>query len=487
MQNNFLILTMQNFWKNALIAFVAGLVGAYTYQLIIAKSTPQPSEIAFQEEAIRGTFVKKGESALTTGGDFIQASALSTPSVVFIKTTVNGRENLDLFELYFGGGGRQQSGSGSGVIFTADGYIVTNNHVIDGADKIEVIHQKKSYEAKVIGTDPSADLAIIKIEAKTLPAIKRGSAKDLQVGEWVIAVGNPFNLTSTVTAGIVSAKGRNIDLLGGQFPLESFIQTDAAINPGNSGGALVNAKGELVGINTAILSRTGSYTGYGFAVPIDVVGKIFNDIIQYGEVQKGFSGLTVADIDNKRVEDFNLSIDKYDGVVVLDVQPNSHAEKAGVKAGDIILKMNNNVIAGKSGFDEVMSYYRPGEKLNITYQRGKQTQEAAITLTNREGTTTILKSEQYSSTKLGADLEPLSKVEKEKMGLEDGIRVLKIKRGILANMGMQEGFIITSINKLPVKTAEEIERILSNTTGRIYISGITKNGQRGYYEFYSQR
>lgn len=476
---------MQNMWKNALVAFVAGIVGAYAYQTL-TYSKPQTALPLVEEQGRNFATFAKREGALTSG-DFIQASALSTPSVVFIKTTAQGRESMNLFDLYFGGGGRQQASSGSGVIFTADGYIVTNNHVIEDADKIEVIHQKKSYEAKIIGTDPSADLAIIKIEAKNLPAIKRGSAKDLQVGEWVIAVGNPFNLTSTVTAGIVSAKGRNIDLLGGQFPLESFIQTDAAINPGNSGGALVNSKGELVGINTAILSRTGSYTGYGFAVPIEVVGKIFNDILQYGEVQKAFSGLTVADIDNKRVDDFSLSLDKYDGAVVLDVQPNSQADKANLKAGDVILKINNNVITGKNTFDEVMSYYRPGDKVTITYLRGKQTQDISLTLTNSEGTTAVVKSETYSSQKLGADLQPLSKMEKDRMNIEDGVRITKLRRGLLANLGMQEGFIVTNVNRQPVKTPEEVEKLINSSSGRVYIGGITKNGMRGYYEFFSNR
>ncbi len=469
--------------KNILVAFSAGLLGAFTYQQLAYQ--PQAEQSYTLQTPQIPTVLAKGGDALTGAGDFVQASAMSTPSVVFVKTTVQGRENLNLFELYFGGGG-SQSGSGSGVIFTADGYIVTNNHVIEDADEIEVIHQKRSYKAKVVGTDPSSDLAIIKIDAKNLPAIKRGSAKDLQVGEWVIAVGNPFNLTSTVTAGIVSAKGRNIELLGGQFPIESFIQTDAAINPGNSGGALVNSKGELVGINTAILSRTGSYTGYGFAVPIEVVGKIFNDILQHGEVQKAFTGLVVADIDNKRVEDFNLTLDKYDGAVVLDVQPESQAGKAGLKAGDVILKINTNPIAGKNNYDEVMSYYRPNDKVIITYLRGKQTQDVTLTLTNSEGNTNILKTETFTSQKLGADLIAVPKIEKEKLGIEDGIRIVRLRRGTLASLGMQEGFIISSINRQPVKTPEDVERLITTTSGRVYISGITKNGMRGYYEFYAR-
>lgn len=219
-------------------------------------------------------------------GDFVAASAQSTPSVVFIQTVGTGSyQNHSWFDWFFNGNS-QISSSGSGVIFSDNGYIITNNHVIEKADKIEVIHERRTYQAKVIGTDPSTDLAILKVEAEGLPAVKIGNSKNLQIGEWVLAVGNPFNLTSTVTAGIVSAKARNINVVNSQFPLESFIQTDAAINPGNSGGALVNSKGELVGINTAILSKTGSYTGYGFAVPVDIVVKVVKDLIKYGCVQK---------------------------------------------------------------------------------------------------------------------------------------------------------------------------------------------------------
>jgi serine protease Do len=473
--------------KTALIAFGAGLLGAFVFQSFQYRDSSNITQSPYLEEKGKAQIVKNLRNTAAMSTDFVQAAALSTPSVVFIKTVSDaGFQELNLFDLYFGEGMRQRkvTGTGSGVIFSADGYIVTNNHVIEGAEQIEVVHQKKSYKARIIGTDPSSDLAIVKIEAKGLPAIKRATSKDIQVGEWVLAVGNPFNLTSTVTAGIVSAKGRNIELLGGQFPLESFIQTDAAINPGNSGGALVNTKGELVGINTAILSRTGSYTGYGFAVPIDIVAKVFNDMLQYGEVQKGFTGLEVSDISTKIAETYDIKTDNFEGAVVVDVQSGSQADKAGLKPGDVILKINGTQINGKSTFEESVSYYRPGDKITLNYLRGNTTKETSITLTNREGTTSLLKTEVYSSEKLGVDLEQVSKVEKDKLGIQDGVRVSKIKRGSFANLGIPEGFIVTAVNRQAVKSPQDFEKILLNIEGRVYIEGITKNGQRGYYSFY---
>ncbi|MCU0443801.1 MAG: trypsin-like peptidase domain-containing protein [Microscillaceae bacterium] len=477
---------MKESWKTILTAFFAGILGALVFTWTFAAWQPNPQANPIVEENGKSISVKRGETGLVNTPDFVQASALSTPSVVFIKTISDAQMGeMDFFEMLFGGGGqRQVSGTGSGVIFTADGYIVTNNHVIEGADKIEVIHQKKSYEGKVIGIDPSADLAIVKITAKNLPAIKRGNSKDVQVGEWVLAVGNPFNLTSTVTAGIVSAKGRDIQLLRGQFPIESFIQTDAAINPGNSGGALVNARGELVGINTAILSRTGSYTGYGFAVPVDIVAKIFNDLIQYGEVQKAFTGLSVMDLSSKIAEQYNIQLENFDVAAVTNVESGSEADKAGIKEGDVITKINNDIITGKSSFEEVISYYRPGDKIKITYKSGKQIKETTLMLTNREGTTGVLKRTVYSAEKVGADLETVSKVERDKMGIQSGVRVVKVKRGLFARLRIEEGFIITAINRRPVHEPSQVEGILAEIEGKVYIEGVTKEGQRGYYSFF---
>jgi len=478
---------MQNIWKTVLISVVAGFVGAFAFQLIVNPKSMSRSELSLIEEPALYRNVKK-ESIPPSNGEinFIAASALSTPSVVYVKTVFDNYGSANIFDFYFGDGlrGRKSIGSGSGVIFTSDGYIVTNYHVVENAERIEVLHQKKSYEATLIGTDPSSDLAIIKIESKSLPAVKRGSSKELQVGEWVIAVGNPFNLESTVTAGIVSAKGRDIALLSGQFPLESFIQTDAAINPGNSGGALVNIKGELVGINTAILSRTGSYTGYGFAVPIDIVAKIFNDIIQYGEVQKSFTGIQVSDLDSEKDKKYKLNLDKYEGAVVVNIQESSAAAKAGIEEGSVILKINNEAVEGKSSFEEMISYYRPGDKVKITFLKNGKTQEITITLTNRNGTTEILKNEIYVSEKLGVDLEPVSKIERERLKIEEGVRVVKVRRGLFSRLGIQDGFIITSINKAPISTPDQVEKILGNISGKVYIEAVSPDGVKGYFNYY---
>ena len=267
--------------------------------------------------------------------DFVAASQVAIPSVVYIKT-ISGQEESTIDFFFFGNPNQKQASSGSGVIFSANGYVVTNNHVVDNAETIEVVHQKRSYPAKVIGLDPSTDLALLKIDAKALPAIRVADSRKLSVGEWVLAVGNPFNLTSTVTAGIISAKGRNINLVSAQFPIESFLQTDAAINPGNSGGALVNTRGELVGINTAIFSRTGSYTGYGFAVPSDIVKKVVEDLIKYGTVQKAFFGADVTEVDSKIGE--KLGLPDYAGVAITELAPDGPAARSGLKVNDIILK-----------------------------------------------------------------------------------------------------------------------------------------------------
>jgi Do/DeqQ family serine protease len=413
--------------------------------------------------------------------DFVLASSLSRPSVVYITTATNNNQ-YNIFDWYFNNQGNQGGSSGSGVIYTNDGYIITNNHVIEKSDKIEVTHEKRTYQAKIIGTDPSTDLAILKIEGKDLPAIKLGNSKDLKIGEWVLAVGNPFNLTSTVTAGIVSAKARNINVVNSQFPLESFIQTDAAINPGNSGGALVNTRGELVGINTAILSRTGSYSGYGFAVPVDIVSKVVKDLIKYGEVQKGFFGADVAEINTATAQQFKLN--DFSGVLITYIQKDGGAEKTGLKKGDIIIKLNDQEINSKSGFDEYLGYFNPGDKIKVTYKSENKIKEAYVTLTNREGTTDIIRHETFTSETLGADLEAISKVEKDKLGVPGGIRVLNIKNGLMRRLGINEGFIITSVNKVPITSPAELVDIMEKVRGRVMIEGITSNGVRGYYNYY---
>ncbi|MGK7397150.1 MAG: trypsin-like peptidase domain-containing protein [Candidatus Cyclobacteriaceae bacterium M3_2C_046] len=480
--------------KTIITGFVAGLAGAFTYThyLEVPPLTNQAEPMV--QQASKDSFSQINSSSnqplatnyrtetVMADKDFVAASSKSTTSVVYIKTVSQTRYGNSWFEYFFGDRTGQTISSGSGVIYTSDGYIITNNHVIDGADQIEVIHNKQPYPAVLVGSDPSTDIAILKIEAKKLPNITIGSSHDLQVGEWVIAVGNPFNLQSTVTAGIVSAKGREINILKSDFPIESFIQTDAAINPGNSGGALVNIDGELVGINTAILSKTGSYAGYGFAVPVDIVTKVADDMINYGEVQKAFLGADVLDMDPEIAQ--QLEVEELTGVVVSYIQKNGAADKAGLQKGDIILQINGEAINSRAIFEETISYYSPGDAINITYKRNGKVQQKRLTLTNRLGTTNLLKREIYASEKLGADLEVLPDEEMDMLDIDHGIRINKVKEGFVKRLGIQEGFIITSINKQPIEDPRQLENNLTNLRGRVIIEGVNKNGVKGYYSYY---
>jgi len=463
------------------LSIASGCLGSYLFQ----KITPAPDQLYTINSTTTPptsftNYQTAADGVLNT--DFVAASAASTPSVVYITTMANSSSNGNWMDWFFNGGNQNTAGSGSGIIFSKDGYIVTNNHVIESADKIEVMHNRRSYSAKLVGLDPSTDLAVLKIDGTNLPAIKIGSSTAVRVGEWVLAVGNPFNLTSTVTAGIVSAKGRNLNLLSSQFPIESFIQTDAAINPGNSGGALVNLKGELIGVNTAIYSRTGSYTGYGFAVPVDIVKKVVTDLIQYGIVQKAFTGIDVAEVNSTLADKHQLQ--GLNGVVITSIQSDGSSATAGLKVDDVILKINDIDITSKSMYDEALSYYSPGDKLKITYKRDTRLLETTLQLTNKEGTTSILKNTVYTSELLGADMEPLSKVERDKMNLKSGVVLGNVHNGLIRRLGLQKGFIITGINNQPIHTPKEIEDILSQIKGRVIIEGYSSNGGRAVYSYY---
>ncbi len=470
---------MKTLIKSIAVPFVAGLAGAALWTSIDAEKLP--SEIRPQDPypVLSTRFASESapsEMRPDPTVSFVEASQNSTESVVFIKNfSGTDPSRYSMFDYFFGSGPTKQVSTGSGVILSKDGYIITNNHVIERAETIEVVHQKRTYPAKLVGTDKNTDIAVLKIEATDLPEIKRGSSRNLQIGEWVLAVGNPFNLTSTVTAGIVSAKERQINILGGEFPLESFIQTDAPINPGNSGGALVNVNGELVGINTAILSRTGTYTGYGFAVPVDIAVKIANDLIKYGEVQKAIPGMDVVELTPELAEE--MKVKSLDGVIITHVVNQGAAENAGLLKNDVITKIADWKIAGKGSFEEAISYYYPGDRITVEYTRGGSSNTAELTLQNLEGTTGVIKREFYSSGLLGAKLEAVNTLEKDRLKIPYGVKISSLTRGYLRDLGFRDGYVITHINQIPAKDPDEVGKYLEKYSGRLRLEGVAPNGQ----------
>ena len=392
--------------------------------------------------------------------------------MVYINSIAKGIA-YNSFDWFFGGGGTTQTqvSSGSGVIFSSDGYIITNNHVVASAERLEVVYNKRIYTAELIGTDPSTDLAVLKINETNLPAIAMGNSKNLQVGEWVVAVGNPFSLSSTVTVGIVSAKGRRIGILEDKFPIESFIQTDAAINPGNSGGALVNKNGELVGINSAILSRTGSYTGYAFAIPVDIARKVFDDLVKYGIVQKALLGGRVIEYnyENAKKYDLNTNVKNYNGVLIEQLEKDGPAILAGLQLGDIIIKLDGKDINTQSEFEEELSYHYPGDKINIAYLREGKPQTASLTLVNQNGSSDVIKREIVKASALGAQLE----------SNQYGVKVFKISdQSKLKQIGVPENFTIIAINRVRVKEPEEVIEFFEKYKGKGVIYGINSSKQQ---------
>ena len=425
--------------------------------------------------------------------NFVKAAESTVNCVVHIKTLSDERNvyhNDPFYQFFYGQKKPQlQQGSGSGVIISNDGYIVTNNHVIDKAEKIEVIlNDKRSYEAEVIGKDPTTDLALVKIKAKDLPSISYGNSDDLRVGEWVLAVGNPFNLTSTVTAGIVSAKGRNINILEndpsqGMFPIESFIQTDAAVNPGNSGGALVNSSGELVGINSAIASNTGSYAGYSFAIPVNIVKKIVADLVEFGTPQRAFIGVSIRDIDASFAEKQGIKI--LNGVYVSGLTDGGAAEDAGIKSGDIITKVNDVPVKNVAELQEQIGKFRPGDKITVTVNRDGKSMEFKPVLKNKDGTLGMYKREEPEEkvSELGAIFETCSVEECKELRISGGVKINQLNSGKFAAAGIREGFIITSIDNKKVKSVSELNSLLKNKSGGTLIQGIYPGtpGKTFYY------
>lgn len=424
--------------------------------------------------------------------DFVEVADLVTPTVVHILTTIETpkqeEEAFDFFNFPMPSGPRYASGSG--VIISQDGYIVTNNHVIDGATKITVVlNDKREFDAELLGKDPNTDMALLRINEKNLPFAVVGNSDEVKVGQWVLAVGNPFNLTSTVTAGIVSAKGRNLNLLRdprkpeSQYSIESFIQTDAAVNPGNSGGALVTAEGKLIGINTAIASQTGQYAGYAFAVPSNLMKKIIDDLLKYGEVQRGFLGVSIQDVNGQLADKEGLK--EVRGIFVMKVNANSAAEDAGIKDKDVIIKIGEVPVNSSSELQEQIGKRNPGDKVNVTVVRDGKEKVFEVVLKNKDGKTDIVKSDKMETSKaLGCEFESITRDERLLLHISNGVRLKKADaKSILTKEEVPVGFIIISIDKKLMYTPSDVTGHLTAAKGGILMEGINPDGTKGVYGF----
>jgi len=466
---------MRSLLGNAVVAILASL---FTWWLVREKApTPAPAPL------IQPVFPAKWE--IHPPADFTVAAQLAMPAVVHIRTRNTG--DIPAFHRFFlpdneeGGEDLLFPGSGSGVIISPDGYILTCHHVIENASTIQVtLYDNRSFRASVVGMDPSTDLALLKINAEGLPFLEFGDSDELRVGEWVLAVGNPFNLTSTVTAGIVSAKGRTLGLLKEKFRVEAFIQTDAAVNPGNSGGALVNIHGKLVGINSAIASMTGTFAGYSFAIPATIAKKVAEDLRTYGKVQRAFLGVQIEPLTADLQKESRAPVSQ--GAYVRDVYGGSAAEEAGLRAGDVIVEVEGKPIRSAAELTELIARHRPGDRIKVVYYRGEKRQEATIRLKGRSSEESSPRAEQGSFLPtLGARLRPLTDEEKDQLGLSHGLKVISVSPGPLQEAGVRPGFVITAIDRKPVKTLEEAQAILSQTEGGLLLEGLYRKGEKAYY------
>ncbi len=460
-----------------------------------------------------GSFMKVNAAAKAVAPaqpvDLTYAAEKSLPAVVHIKNVQNSKVQTvdvqsDPFSDFFsdpfgffgnpgrGNGGTQKrkiqtqprASSGSGVIISTDGYIVTNNHVVDGADELTVtLNDNREFSARIIGTDKTTDLALIKVDAKDLPAITIGSSDKLKVGEWVLAVGNPFNLNSTVTAGIVSAKARSLGANG----VESFIQTDAAINQGNSGGALVNTSGELVGINAMLYSQTGSYSGYGFAIPTTIMNKVVADIKQYGNVQRAFLGIQGQDVrpylDMQKEDGKELDLGTNEGVYVAKVDDDGAGAAAGLKAGDVITAIDGKKLTKMAELQEMMAGKRPGDKVSITFLRNKKSSTVNVVLKNAQGNTNVVKTADLDI--LGANFREIIAAQKSQLNTNYGLEVIKVNNGAMKDAGIAKGFIIQRANDQTIRTLDELQKVVKEASTSkdpvLYIQGIYPTGKKGYF------
>jgi Do/DeqQ family serine protease len=472
--------------KSVLMVLLSAAVGGLTAFTVVKSISPeQPQAVQMTDGAQFRTVNLSHEN----WPDFTYAAESAVDAVVYVKTTatqVQSQAPSSIFDYFFGfpqSGPQQREkvGSGSGVIIREDGYIVTNNHVIEGADKIEVtLNNNVTYPATLVGTDPATDVALLKIDATGLPIIPFGDSDKLRLGEWVIAIGSPYDLRSTITAGIVSAKGRSMPNYSGEYKIESFIQTDAAVNPGNSGGALVDRAGNLVGINTAIYSRTGSYSGYSFAVPVNIVKKIAYDLMDFGSVQRAVLGISMGPITDKIAEDLKLS--SRNGVYISEVSPSGAADKAGIKAGDVLIAIDSTKITGTASVHETVSRYSPGDMAVLTVIRDGKEKKFDVTFkgTAQENGTMA---DDGSVAFYGSSIKAASEETLQKYHLKSGVEIVELGPGKLMEAGAVEGFIIQYVNDHPVKTPQDVIDIVKKSKRTVFIEGITPSGRTGYFGF----
>lgn len=493
-----------SFRKITTVALLSALLGGTSYATYEHLSKPDTLStwVSNATPFVKARLDEKnaGPTVAMIPADFTFASKKATAAVVHIKATLKAERNVsqmeipDEFKDLFGGRnpfgqqgqqpGRPQKAqaSGSGVIINPDGFIVTNNHVIQGAESLEVtLADKRTFKAKVVGSDPNTDIALIKIDAKDLPALAFSNSDAVQVGQWVLAVGNPYNLTSTVTAGIVSAKGRSINILGenSKAPIESFIQTDAAVNPGNSGGALVDLNGNLIGINTAIASQTGSFAGYSFAVPSSIAHKVVEDISKFGSVHRGYLGVGISELTSENVKTFNLKVT--DGVRVENFASESAAKEAGIKVGDVITKIDGHAIESVPELQEAIAQHQPSDKVAVNVNRDGIDKVMTVTLKST-ATASVDQPESAVMEQLGIELQDLTNQQKKETGIESGVVVSQVNAGkIRQNTDMEAGFVITKIDKIPVANAKEAQKLLQGKKGGVMIEGVYPGSEETQY------
>jgi len=460
-------------------------VGSSLLSILIYSQFAEPSRVVWDNQGgetrltglVDKLFDNRSNSAFRSSSptDFIEAAEVATPAVVNIRALIESGGNI-------WGGGALTGSSGSGVVVSPDGYIVTNHHVVEKSGDIKVtLADKRTYKAKLIGTDPSTDIALLKIEEVELPFVVFGNSDSVRVGEWVLAVGNPFNLESTVTAGIVSAKGRNINILSGAASIESFIQTDAAVNPGNSGGALVNTAGELIGVNTAIITESGSYEGYSFAIPSNLVKKIVRDLREFGTPQRAYLGVGIQDLDSETSRE--LGLPNAEGVLINRVASEGAASDAGLQAGDVVVGLNDTQIRRTSELQEYVGRFRPGEAVQVDYWRGGKKLRSRITLKDVNNSTQIARAQgDELEEALGFALRSLSREEQRKLRLQ-GVVVSSVRRGsVVYQTNMQPGFIITSVNGKRVNTVNEAVEAMQSAYSNLSLDGYYE-GESDLYSY----